>query len=39
MMMKNYIEENEGFFVNFQNGVNDERMASIVGSKRSLGVL
>ena len=39
MMMKNYIEKNEGFFVNFQNGVNDERMANIVGAKRSLGCI
>ena len=26
-------------FVNFQNGVNDERMANIVGAKRSLGCI
>ncbi len=39
MMMKNYIEENEGFFVNFQNGVNDERMAKIVGAANSLGCI
>lgn len=39
MMMKNYIEKNDGFFVDFQNGVNDERMANIVGAKRSLGCI
>ena len=37
MLIKNYIKKEEGFFVDFQNGINDERVASIVGAEKALG--
>ncbi len=37
MMMLNYVDPENGVFVNLQNGINDERMAAIAGVERSLG--
>lgn len=37
MMMLNYVDPENGVFVDFQNGINDERMAAIAGVERSLG--
>ena len=36
-MMLNYVDPENGVFVNFQNGINDERMAAVAGVERSLG--
>ena len=36
-LMLNYVDPVHGVFVNFQNGINDERMAAIAGVERSLG--
>ena len=35
--MLNHVDPEKGVFVNFQNGINDERMAAIAGVERSLG--
>lgn len=37
MLAKPYVDAKEGIFVVFQNGINDERVASIVGGQRTLG--
>ena len=36
-LMLNYVAHPDGFFVDFQNGINDERMSSVAGKERSLG--
>jgi len=36
--LKNYVKE-EGFFVDFQNGINDLRIAEIVGKEKTLGCI
>ena len=36
-MMLNYIDPDSGVFIDFQNGINDERMAAVAGVERSLG--
>ena len=36
-VMKIYTNPKTGYFVDFQNGINDHRMASIVGKDKSLG--
>lgn len=38
-MMLNHIDLPDGVFVDFQNGINDERMAEIVGVERSLACI
>tara|TARA_B100000686_G_scaffold335402_1_gene403964 strand:- start:3308 stop:4339 length:1032 start_codon:yes stop_codon:yes gene_type:complete len=38
-MMLRYVDPLYGVFVNFQNGINDERMAAIAGVKRSLACI
>lgn len=37
MLAKPYVDAEKGIFVDFQNGINDERVAAIVGSERTLG--
>jgi 2-dehydropantoate 2-reductase len=36
-LMLRYVDPDHGVFVDFQNGINDERMAAIAGVERSLG--
>ena len=36
--MKNYVKD-EGYFVDFQNGINDLKIASIVGEEKTLGCI
>ncbi|MDA1280317.1 MAG: 2-dehydropantoate 2-reductase [Chloroflexi bacterium] len=38
-MMLNYVDPDHGIFVDFQNGINDERMAAIAGVERSLACI
>ena len=38
-MMLRYVEPDHGLFVDFQNGINDERMAAVAGVERSLGCI
>ena len=38
-MMLNHLDLQDGTFVDFQNGINDERMAEIVGVERSLACI
>jgi 2-dehydropantoate 2-reductase len=38
-MMLNYVDPENGLFVDFQNGINDERMAAIAGVERSLACI
>ncbi len=38
-LMLNYVDPDHGIFVDFQNGINDERMAAIAGVERSLGCI
>jgi 2-dehydropantoate 2-reductase len=38
-LMLNYVDPDHGVFVDFQNGINDERMANIAGVERSLGCI
>jgi 2-dehydropantoate 2-reductase len=38
-LMLNYVDPDHGVFVDFQNGINDERMASVAGVERSLGCI
>lgn len=37
MLVKPYVDPEQGIFVDFQNGINDERVAAIVGADRTLG--
>ena len=36
-LMKSYTDPDSGYFVDFQNGINDEKIASIVGKEKSVG--
>ena len=36
-LMLDYVDPKSGVFVDFQNGINDERMAAVAGTHRSLG--
>ena len=36
-LMLDYVDPESGVFVDFQNGINDERMAAVAGAHRSLG--
>jgi len=36
-LIRDYVACPDGVFVDFQNGINDERMASVAGKERSLG--
>ena len=38
-LMLRYVDPDHGVFVDFQNGINDERMAAIAGVERSLGCI
>jgi len=38
-MMLRYVDPDHGVFVDFQNGINDERMAAIAGVERSLACI
>ncbi|HCI86737.1 MAG TPA: hypothetical protein DHV68_07810 [Dehalococcoidia bacterium] len=38
-MMLRYVDPDRGVFVDFQNGINDERMAEIAGVERSLACI
>jgi 2-dehydropantoate 2-reductase len=38
-MMLRYVDPDHGVFVDFQNGINDERMANIAGAERSLACI
>ena len=38
-LIKIYTNPKTGYFVDFQNGINDHRMASIVGKDKSLGCI
>lgn len=38
-LMLNYVDPDHGVFVDFQNGINDERMAAVAGVERSLGCI
>lgn len=38
-MMLRYVDPEHGVFVDFQNGINDERMAAIAGVERSLACM
>ena len=38
-LMLNYVDPDHGVFVDFQNGINDERMASVAGVERSIGCI
>ena len=38
-LMLNYVDPDHGVFVDFQNGMNDERMAAVAGVERSLGCI
>jgi 2-dehydropantoate 2-reductase len=35
----NYLKQPDGFVVDFQNGINDERVAAIAGKERTLGAV
>jgi 2-dehydropantoate 2-reductase len=39
MFVKPYVHPKRGIFVDFQNGINDERVAAIAGKKRTLGCI
>jgi len=38
-LMLKYVDPDHGVFVDFQNGINDEKMANIAGVERSLGCI
>ena len=39
MFVKPYIDPEHGIFVDFQNGINDERVAAVAGADRTLGCI
>jgi 2-dehydropantoate 2-reductase len=39
MLVKPYVHPEHGIFVDFQNGINDERVAAIAGKERTLGCI
>lgn len=39
MLAKPYVDNEAGIFVVFQNGINDERVAALVGCERTLGCI
>lgn len=39
MFVKPYVDPENGIFVDFQNGINDERVAAIAGADRTLGCI
>jgi 2-dehydropantoate 2-reductase len=39
MFVKPYVDPVNGIFVDFQNGINDERVAAIAGKERTLGCI
>ena len=38
-MMLNYIDPDSGVFIDFQNGINDERVAAVVGIERAMACI
>lgn len=39
MFVKPYVDPENGIFVDFQNGINDERVAAVAGKERTLGCI
>lgn len=39
MFVKPYVHPEHGIFVDFQNGINDERVAAVAGKERTLGCI